>query len=69
MFLRDGEMFKLAKRRRYSDGPYCGPESLYLGTSPLVEPVSGPYRVRAADEIAALSPPLTARAPTLRAFM
>lgn len=47
-------MFKLAERRGDRDGPYRGPEGLYLGPSPLIARVDGAYRVRAENEIAAL---------------
>lgn len=47
-------MFKLAERRGDASGPYCGPEGLYLGPSPLIAKFGGSFRLRASDEIAAL---------------
>ncbi len=47
-------MFKLAERRGGNDDTHCGLDGLYLGSSPLIVPVGGSYRVRAADEITAL---------------
>jgi hypothetical protein len=47
-------MFKLAEQRGDSDGPYCGPEGLYLAPSPLIAKFGRSYRLRAAGEIAAL---------------
>jgi hypothetical protein len=47
-------MFKLAERRGDRHGPYCGPEGLYLGHSPLIARIDDAYRLRAEDEIAVL---------------
>lgn len=47
-------MFKLSERRGDADGPYCGTEGLFLGSSPLLLKIGPSYRVRAADEIAAI---------------
>ena len=47
-------MFKLSERRGCGDGPYCGPEGLFLGSIALVEKVGGRYRTRAPDDIKAL---------------
>jgi rare lipoprotein A len=47
-------MFRLAERPGDHDGLYCGPDGLYLDSSPLIMRIGGSYRVRATDDIAVL---------------
>jgi hypothetical protein len=47
-------MFKLADRQGGTAGPYCGPEGLFLGPSPLIVRVGPAYRSRAEDDVKAL---------------
>jgi hypothetical protein len=45
-------VFKLADRRGHGDGPYCGPDGLYLAGAALVAQLGTHYRVRADNEAA-----------------
>ena len=46
-------MFRL-RDSRGSQGLYCGPEGLYLGSAPLIECCNGSYQLRPENEIATL---------------
>jgi hypothetical protein len=45
-------LYKLVGGRADPDGPYCGPDGLYVGGSPLIARLGAAYRVRTEDEIA-----------------
>lgn len=52
---RGRRLVQTGRRHRVGcDGPYCGPEELYLGGRPLIARLGTSYRLRAADEIATL---------------